>query len=255
MSAIVIGNRKVGKTSMVVALARGTKHIEVIEPQSLIEKSNPNTGKIAPTFRQEEESLVLRVQLPSGYREVTVRWIDTPGEAWSEPQWRLSNPEPWQDLVQAVSQSQAVLLLLPPYRRSNRPSELEEPSDADGLLDAETWKTELTTRLKFLRETCPRVQHILISLHKADLLSYFNLEREEKNWQYDDRPNTFRWFEYDSHIRKTYFDLADDIIRQHNAQPPYLNTHFFVTSIYHQTLLELPWVYLASHLAYASNNE
>ncbi len=254
MSVIVIGNRQVGKTSMVVALAKGTENVEVIrpDPQSLIaEKSNPKTGEIAGTDRKQEKSLLLRVALPSqplGGREVQVHWIDTPGEAWSKPEWKKNNLEKWQDLIEAVSQSRAVLLLLPPYIYRSRPQNSEEQREPEEL-DPETWKAQLKDWLAFLRKYCPRVQHILISIHKADLFCY-NLEDEAEDWRYDPF-NQFRWLDYDNHVRNTYFGLADDIIRQHNTQPPYLSPQFFITTIKSPTLLELPWVYLGSHLAYA----
>ena len=97
MSVIIIGNRSVGKTSMIVALAKGTQNIQVIRPDanSLIERfSNPETGQLAGTFEVKDPiSLSLRINLSSGKgQEFEVRWIDTPGEYWSNPKQRDSNP-------------------------------------------------------------------------------------------------------------------------------------------------------------------
>ncbi len=257
MSVIIIGNQRVGKTSMVVALAKGTvegtlENVKIAhpDPQSLIrDKSNLGTGDIAPTFDKEEEPLLLRINLPSGSeRDVRVQWIDTPGEAWSKPAWQQSNPEKYQDLVHTLGQSQAVLLLLPPYRYRIRTQEIEDTPEFEEILDPETWKKQLKERLTLLRSHCPSVQHILISIHKADL--FHNLEEEKNTWQYNTNAS-FLWGKHDTHIRETYFSLADDIIREHNSQPPYLNPKFFVTSIHHPTLLELPWVYLGAYFANA----
>ena len=175
-----------------------------------------------------------------------VQWIDTPGEAWSKPAWQESNPEKYQDLVHTLGQSQAVLLLLPPYRY--RTQEIEDTPEFEEILDPETWKKQLKERLTLLRSHCPSVQHILISIHKADL--FHNLEEEKNTWQYNTNAS-FLWGKHDDHIRETYFSLADDIIREHNSQPPHLNPKFFVTSIHHPTLLELPWVYLGAYFANA----
>ncbi|MEG3436426.1 hypothetical protein V0288_04780 [Pannus brasiliensis CCIBt3594] len=235
---------------MVVTLAKGTNNVKVIpsNPESKIAQLL-KIEKPAGTDRKEEESLLLRINLPSGReREVKVRWIDTPGEAWSKTEWRESQPDVYKDLLRSLGQSQAVLLLLPPYRYQTRSQDLDNQDDTAEFLDPDTWKAEISERLALLREHCPRVQHILISIHKADL--FYNLDDEENRWQYDpDR--SFRWAEHDRHIRETYFFLAEDIIRDHNSHPPYLSPKFFVTTIHRPTLLELPWIYLGAYLANA----
>jgi hypothetical protein len=252
MNVIIIGNKSVGKTSMVITLSKGTENVQVIPSGpggKIATLSNDSIEKLAGTSQKEEEPLLLRINLPSGSeREVRVQWIDTPGEAWSKPAWQESNPEKYQDLVHTLGQSQAVLLLLPPYRYRSRTQEIEDTPEFEEILDPETWKKQLKERLTLLRSHCPRVQHILISIHKADL--FHNLEEEKNHWQYDTK-TSFLWGKHDDHIRETYFSLADDIIREHNFQPPYLNPKFFVTSIHHPTLLELPWVYLGAYFANA----
>lgn len=252
MNVIIIGNQKVGKTSMVVALAKGTENVKVIPSGpggKIATLSNDSIEKLAGTSQKEEEPLLLRINLPSDpERDVRVQWIDTPGEAWSKPAWQQSNPEKYQDLVHTLGQSQAVLLLLPPYRYRYRTQEIEDTPEFEEILDPETWKKQLKERLTLLRSHCPSVQHILISIHKADL--FHNLEEEKNTWQYNTK-TSFLWGKHDDHIRETYFSLADDIIREHNSQPPYLNPKFFVTSIHHPTLLELPWVYLGAYFANA----
>lgn len=255
MSVIVIGNRAVGKTSMIVALAKGTKNVKVIQPDanSLITRfSNPETGELAGTFNVKDPmSLSLSINLSSGKgQEFEVRWIDTPGEYWSNIKQRESNPEEWNKLTETVSKSKSVLLLLPPYLYRSRPIKLEEGKEPEEL-EPETWNKQLKDWLTFLRKNCPKVQHLLITIHKADLFSN-NLDEDEKNWQYDP-DQLFRWSDYDEHIRKTYFDLAYDIIREHNSQSPYISPQFFVTTIHKPNLLELPWVYLGSHLAHEYN--
>jgi hypothetical protein len=252
MNVIIIGNQKVGKTSMVVALAKGTENVKVIPSGpggKIATLSNDSIEKLAGTSQKEEEPLLLRINLPSDpERDVRVQWIDTPGEAWSKPAWQQSNPEKYQDLVHTLGQSQAVLLLLPPYRYRIQSQEIEDTPEFEEILDPETWKKQLKERLTLLRSHCPSVQHILISIHKADL--FHNLEEEKNTWQYNTNAS-FLWGKHDTHIRETYFSLADDIIREHNSQPPYLNPKFFVTSIHHPTLLELPWVYLGAYFANA----
>ncbi|MDJ0729297.1 MAG: hypothetical protein QNJ33_04815 [Crocosphaera sp.] len=287
MSVIFIGNRAVGKTSMIVALAKGTvskknKNVRIItpNPQDLIEQfsfvpSNNNSEKegfplasddenfsqkipqteeieIAGTYQlQAPRSLLLSVDLPSGVgKEIRVDWIDTPGEAWSNPDWRKKNPEDYEKLLETVSKSLAVVLLVPPYIRTNRPIVSRDNTKPPDQLNMETWRTQLKEWLALIRKNCSNVKHLVIAIHKADLWGY-DLQKDHEKWQYNaQKRQLINWFKYNQHIKDTYFDLALDIIREHNSKPPYLSPRFFVTTIKNPNLLELPWVYLGSQLAY-----
>ena len=247
MSVIVIGDRKVGKTNMVVALAEGTENVNIIDSGSLNKRFNVDTGVIAGTSRKEEDMLSIRVNLPAGEREFQTNWIDTPGEVWDNPSWREENPTAWQDIQQSVSNSRAIFLLLPPYRTMIIPEQLDgEPAnDPDTMPRPEQWRNNLSAWLKFFRQTAPRVQHILISIHKADL--FCNLNREERKWRYDPSREP-KWVTYNEHIQRTYFELAAPIIRQHNRQSA-ITPRFFITTTKNPALLELPWIYLGAYLA------
>ncbi|MDJ0581082.1 hypothetical protein [Crocosphaera sp.] len=196
---------------------------------------------------QAPRSLSLSVDLPAGAgKKIRVDWIDTPGEAWSVPIWRKRNPEPYKKLVETVSNSQAVILLVPPYTRSKRKTASTDNSNPSDQLDVETWRTQLENWLTFMRKNCSNVKHFVIAMHKADLLGY-DLEKDHENWEYNrQKGKLINWFDYNQHIKETYFDLAYDIIRDHNKQPPFLAPRLFVTSTKNSNLLELPWVYLGS---------
>jgi len=254
MSVVVIGDRKVGKTSMVLALADpGTQNITVVnpEPQSLVsEYSNPDTGEIAGTRRKEEVTLVINVDLPAGQRQIEVQWIDTPGEAWDSKDWRQTNNAAWQDIRKEVSQSQGVLLLLPPHRNMIQSHLLSSNDELDDFPRPDAWANNLTSWLNFFKTDCANVQYILISLHKADLCC--NIESEEKKWRYNPLTN-ISWFEYNQYIRKTYFNKVEKIVRNYNAKHPEISLRFFITTIKNPALLELPWVYLGSYMANTFN--
>lgn len=245
MSIVVIGDRQVGKTSMVINLHDpGTKHVKVLT--DLNKYYNPETGLIAGTSRKEEETLLVNIDLPAGERQIQVRWIDTPGEAWDNKDWRNTNNAAWQDIRKEVSQSKAVLLLLPPNRNMVQNHLLDGETDPDNLPRPEAWANNLASWLQFFRQNCPRVQHILISIHKADL--FCDIEAEEKKWRYEPLKGPL-WFEYNNHIRETYFTKVNNIIRDYNSQQPGTNVRFFITTIKNSSLLEIPWIYIGSYLA------
>ncbi|MFB2920759.1 hypothetical protein [Aerosakkonema funiforme] len=249
MSVVVIGDRQVGKTSMVIALHDpGTKHVQVLT--DLKKYYNPDTGVIAGTSRKEEETLLVEVKLPGGERQIQVHWIDTPGEAWENKEWRKTHLDAWQDMQAKVSHSQAVLLLLPPQRTMIQPNLLDDKSKPDDFPRPDAWTNNLASWLQFFNQNCATVQHILISIHKADLFCDF--QAEAKRWRYE-QSKGMRWIEYNEYIRNTYFNKADQLIREYNRQHS-TSLRFFITTIKNPSLLELPWIHLASYLAHSKND-
>ncbi|HBE20772.1 MAG TPA: hypothetical protein DEG17_01045 [Cyanobacteria bacterium UBA11149] len=245
MSVVVIGDRQVGKTSMVVSLHNpGTKHVKVLT--NLSKYYNLGTGEITFTRQKEEETLVINVDLPAGERQIQVRWIDTPGEVWEDKEWRNTHAEAWQDIRKEVSQSQGILLLLPPHRSMIQSHLLDGETTPDNFPRPDAWVNNLESWLQFFRQNCVRVPHILISIHKADL--FCHPDAEEKNWRYNPSKNPL-WFEYNNYIRRTYFSKADNIIREYNAQSNGTALRFFITTTKNLSLLEIPWVYLGAFIA------
>ncbi|MDJ0579205.1 hypothetical protein [Crocosphaera sp.] len=232
MSVIVIGDRLVGKTNMVVALAEGTENLVITEPdpQSIImKKSNITTGMIAGTSKVEEETLSISVNLSTGWREFQTNWIDTPGEAWSNPIWRQDNPAQWQDIKNSVRDSKAVFLLMPPSRNMINPDQLDGGlgNELDQQPTSLQWQNQLGEKLSFLRKNAPNVQHILISIHKADL--FCNITQKERKWRYNPLQN-FRWVDYNEHIQQAHFKIGEKIIRQHNRQA-FVTPRFFIIAV------------------------
>lgn len=247
MSVVVIGDRKVGKTSMVVNLHDpGTEHVRVVS--NLSKYYDPETKEIAGTRSKQEEPLAINVRLPSGEKQIQVRWVDTPGEAWDDPAWRKTNASAWKDIEQEVSQSQGILLLLPPHRTMVQPEHLDENTDLDSLPLSEAWTRNLEEWLMFFEKSCHHVQHILVAIHKADL--FCDVHAEAQKWHYHPTRGPL-WFDYNTYIRKTYFSSSkvSSLIRAYSAQKSGTNLRFFVTTIKDSSLLELPWVYLGAFLA------
>lgn len=63
----------------------------------------------------DERYLDIQVRLPTGPRQVSVDWIDTPGEIWRKT-WQSDNPDKWKNFLESARKSQGILLILPPYR-------------------------------------------------------------------------------------------------------------------------------------------
>lgn len=256
MGVIVIGNRAVGKTSMVMSLADGTRHVSIVnpDPESLrARRFNQGTGEVVGTSKVEEETLSVNVILPGGERQIQVRWIDTPGEAFSDRDWKNRFPEAWQDLENEISQSLGIILLLPPHRNLVQLQLLEEFDDTQSLDEFQTssqWANMFKNWLNFLSKNCTRGQHVLVCLHKADL--FCNFEEEGRKWRFDNSKSRL-WFEYDNYIRHTYFSNINSIIREfkesHKRSSAIPSIRFFITTVRKESLLELPWLYLGAYIA------
>ena len=77
MSVVVIGDRAVGKTSMVFALT------DPREQERVTVEDGPDwTSGVAPTEALEGRPLTMAVDLPVP-RQIQVQWTDTPGEAFT----------------------------------------------------------------------------------------------------------------------------------------------------------------------------
>jgi GTPase SAR1 family protein len=248
MSIVVIGDRGVGKTSMVVALAKlATKHVQVVsDAESLVARRfNIAENRIAGTAQMTLETLLMNVHLPSGIRQIQILWVDTPGEAFSNRDWKTKYPTAWQDIQQQISESKGVILLLPPYRDILQPQTLDERTVTDDLPTTKAWINRLENWLIFFQENCSHVEHILICIHRAD--TFCNIKTEGKKWRYEQsKPSLF--YEYNTYIRKTYFTPAEKLIREYH-RILYASLQFFITTTDNEQLLELPWIYLGAFLA------
>jgi hypothetical protein len=248
-SVIIIGHRQVGKTTTIIALKTpGTCHVNIIT--DLSRYYNPETGQIAGTARREEDTLELKVELPSGKKQIFVNWIDTPGERWENlTEWQENHPDDWKATKKAVSESEAVFLIIPPYRSLIKPNFFNEYANPvidqlDNFPTLEQWKNNLKTWFDFFKQSCSQVRHILISIHKADF--FCDIESEAEKWCACNYGQPL-FFRYQSQIRQQYFNQIDPLIRQYNNQANGQQVQFFVTTKNNKCLLEIPWLYLGSH--------
>lgn len=249
MSIIVIGERGVGKTSMVVALAKNSKkNLSIEDAEALAaRRSNIETGEIAGTSKMTTENLQINLELPGGGRQINVLWMDTPGEAFSNSDWKQQYPAAWKDIEQQIKESQGIILLLPPHRDLVDPNRIDSRTPKDELPSFQAWRNSLESWLKFFENNCGQVKHIAICLHRAD--TFCDVQAEGKKWCYQNSANGF-WFRYDTHIRNSYFATVKDLICNYNSQSQSrVIPQLFITSTDQPSLLELPWIYLGTYIA------
>jgi GTPase SAR1 family protein len=247
MSVVVIGERGVGKTSMVVALAnKSGRNLSVEDAEAVAaRRSNIDTGEIAGTAKMTVENLQINIELPTGLKQINVLWIDTPGEAFSNSDWKQQFPTAWQEIEQQIKESRGIILLMPPHSDLVHPNRIDSRTTVYELPSSKAWRNSLHSWLNFFKKNCAQVDHIAICLHRAD--TFCDIQNEGKKWRYDSSTNGF-WFRYDNHIRKNYFATVEDLIREYNSRTR-VTPRLFITTIDEPSLLELPWIYLGTFIA------
>lgn len=247
MGVVYIGDREVGKTHLAVELAKPpgnfvkvsllSQNYEYLR-QLLLEQD----GRARPTRDIDTRSLEVQVLLPAGASQITVDWIDTPGEIFRKS-WQSDRADEWNSFKELLRQSEGILLIIPPYREILQPS-----VDPDNHITQQQWCNRFNRWVEFFRQDCPQARHIVICLNKADLI-YCNLEQEASKLAYDPYDSKINWFGRHSYVVNRYFRPVRDQLAQINSSRSGLSVRCFITSIYSRNLLELPWIYLASYLA------
>ncbi len=251
MSIVVIGDRRVGKTSMLMALAsKSAMNLSVNDTEVVAKLSDFNLGEIADTANMNLERLQINIQLPIGLKQINTHWIDIPSELFFISDRKQQLPTEWQKIEQQIRESQAILLLIPPHRDLVHPNFIESKTVIDSFPSFLVWRNRLQYWLKFLKNNCYKVNHIAICLHKAD--TFCDIQVEGTRWSYYKGIPNFRWHEYNSYVLQKYFVNVKDLIREYNSHS-LGNLQFFITSVKQPSLLELPWIYLAIYETYETN--
>jgi len=110
------------------------------------------------------------------------------------------------------------------------------------------WCNRFDRWLEFFQQDCPKIRHLLLCLNKADLLP-IDLEEEARKLAFNPDFQPITWQERDNYVFQRYFRPIHPQINQLNRSIQGLTIRCFITSIYNRKLLELPWIYLGSHLA------
>ena len=249
MSVIYIGDRAVGKTELAKKLT--SRQYEYVQVTNLTEDDlevipsiyDPATQSTVPTRTIDSRVLQMKVRLN---RPVSfdVDWTDTPGEMWSS-QWKSDHVAEWQKFLNDARNSQAILLLLPPYR--NIKGLKTDLIDQDILITKTQWCNRFERWVEFFTQHCPKAEQIALCLNKADL--FCQIEAEARELIYDPSGRGKDWVDRHRYVYRKYFQPLSSKIEKINSQRSGLAIRCFITTIYNRTLLELPWLYLASYLA------
>lgn len=249
MGVIYIGDRAVGKTHLAMELSNPNgNYVKVTDPDYLYLKSllyDENKERTRPTDSEKaiyDQYLEIEVELPTGKKNITLDWLDTPGEIWRKS-WQTDNQSEWQKFLNTITKSEGILLILPPYREIIKSPQV----DPDEFITREQWCRRFNRWVNFFSQDCPKTRHILICLNKADLFS--PLEREASKLAYSPYHSRMNWQQRDRYVYQKFFRPVHPQINLLNKSIQGLSVRCFITSIYNRYLLELPWIYLGSFLA------
>lgn len=228
---VLIGDRAVGKTSIVHALC--TSPYEKVEPQE-----GPS-GDVAQTESIEIKNLTIVVELPAGNIELSLVWIDTPGELQTNQKKQKDNPEIWQKFCQEVQTSDYVMLLLPPHQGLLNNKNILDINDFPTSQQSQTRFNQWW--VPFLNQNSQKAKNILICRHKADL--FISNIQEIDNYKYGNEG--FAWKTYFD-FSSRYFSEVDSDMSQYRKNHTRQEVRLFVTTVENRSLLELPWIYIAT---------
>lgn len=253
MGVIYIGDRATGKTHLLVELANpNSDYVTVTEPKYQELKADfcdqtgtpIGTGSFAKAVL--DHYIEVSVTLPTGEQMIKLDWLDTPGEIWT-PIWRNNKPDEWNRFLEFIREAEGILLILEPYRERIKAAN----SNPDDFITQQQWCNRFSKWVDFFRQDCPKIRHLILCLNKADLLFSEARELKEEGNKLGFNPNIQRmtWQDRDNYIFQRYFRPIHPQINQLNRNIKGLSVRCFITSIYNRKLLELPWIYLGSHLA------
>jgi hypothetical protein len=248
MGVIYIGDRETGKTSLAMELANPkSNYVKVTYPdyenlrKFLYLEDEGRTKATDAVQAIYDRQLQIQVELPTGKKQITLDWLDTPGEIWRSS-WQSANPSEWKKFLQTILQSEGILLIVPPYREILKPD-----VSPDLFITEQQWCNRFERWVDFFRHECPKVRHLVICLNKADLVC--DLGQEASKLEYIPNRSKMNWQQRDAYIFQRYFRPIQPHIQQINKSVSGLSVRCFITSIHNRSLLELPWIYLASFLA------
>jgi hypothetical protein len=231
---ILIGDRYVGKTQSVRTLlspAKGKITIANLSPESISQAS---------TQALEDNTLQIKADLRAPKR-LSVKWIDTPGE-WNRSEWQ-NDPDRQTDFQKYQVQlktANAVVLLLRPYRTAGKVKISDKTIIEKNEIPTELqWCRRFERWARFINSNCSGVRHLNLCLSKADLFCDVDNEATVIDSK--------GWLERSYYVKQGFFPknkLFQESLQMIQAG----GIRFFIVSINNRTLLELPWLSLATHL-------
>ncbi|MDJ0511662.1 MAG: hypothetical protein QNJ64_20785 [Crocosphaera sp.] len=248
---IYIGDRQAGKTHLALELANPKKKWVTVDSLTYrkIDKKGPGGTKAEQSIYKRDFNV--KVGLRAGEKEILTNWLDTPGEIWQpSSNWPDQHPDLWQNFLSHIQQAAAIQLILPPYREilpDHHPNYYNSLTRQD-FITRQQWINRFKRWVKFFKQNCPRIEHLLLCLNKADLFCE-DLNHEAEQLAYDPYNQKKDWQEKDQYVYYRYFTPIHPQINELNYHINDLSVRCFITSVHNRNLLELPWIYLGSYLA------
>lgn len=250
MGVIFIGDRFSGKTHLAMELANPHSNFVAIKNQNydqlkalLYDEATEETKPTIAKSSMYNRSLDIQVMLPIGDRPIYVDWVDTPGEIW-RPTWQLDNPGEWTQFLSKLRDSEGILLILSPYRELLKPG-----LDQDNYITQKQWMKRFENWVSFFQKECPNVRRVGICLNKVDLLMDCDVEREAAQLAYEPYYSKMTWQQRHNYVANRYLRPIQPQLEQINRSLNGGSICCFITTVHNRSLLELPWVYLASYLS------
>jgi hypothetical protein len=254
---IYIGDRETGKTHLAMELTnqKYKKNVAVTSldyntlQQNLYDKTKQGTRATGDENSVYPEYVEVEVNLTKGIKTIKSQWLDTPGEIW-RPRWQKAYPDKWQKFLDTIHETEGILLILPPYREIINPSLCNDPDRCkpDDFPTRKQWMERFDRWIDFFSTDCPQIRHLLLCMNKADLLINTNLKKESEKLAYKPYNQQKNWQEKHEYVYLRYFGAFQSQIDELNRRIDGLSVRCFITSVHNRDLLELPWIYLGSHL-------
>ena len=246
---ILIGDRAVGKTSSVVRLI-------VSEPQRisitniskrdilLLSRDGNPSGELLATSHMYSKPLEITADL-NVPRKLKVNWVDTCGE-WNQKEWQENSDKLayTKDYREKLSNTSAIIVLLRPFRTSGGKAISDKKLIETNWISTEVqWCRRFKRWVEFISENCQSLQYVNFCLSKADLFCSSNLDDEA------DKIKRMGWQDASNYVYSNYFCPSNKEFTQAiKNMRQFRSVKFFITSTQNRTLLELPWLYLATHI-------
>jgi GTPase SAR1 family protein len=265
MSVIVIGDTNVGKTSAILALCKElhNKKVEILPDSCTIlkDKMINEQGAVPRTeYPINRYTIDMHLHLARP-KNIQVSLIDTRGELWGNIQApnlpQEVFPEGYKALNDEIKKSRYIILFLNPYQEmivgaylKKTVNPLDRVDIKKDLYSSDAWLIRLQETLDFFDKECKSAKHIFICLNKADL--FCDHREESQRWDYQKFGNSSSFVSYSSRIRSTYFNVANEAIKEFNSRPSQRHSDsklsFFITTKMDRNLVEIPWLILGTYL-------
>lgn len=245
MSVIVMGDQAVGKTTLMLELAKSNRgDVQVIKPSYEDLERFTIGGQVMPTDSINSITMQLLVNLSGKFKEIKVDWIDSPGEAWraEDSRWRKANPQDWNFLSTSLHDAKFLMIVMAPYRELLNENLVgnDRLSIQDIRFRKKTqWKNRFQEWIYFLEKNARNNQYVIFCLNMADL--FCDVQQISDALQ---REKSINWMQHKINVL-TIFDNVRELIYRFEKNR-IVKTQVFITTYKARPLLELPWLYMGT---------